>query len=168
MTTHDHIAQGLSLIFRGIKQLQEAFDHRAFTVDGRLVGDVGEVVAEINYALVLDKKSRKGYDAKTLDGKDIQIKATFKDSLTFRYVPELYLGFKLHEDGTFEEVFNGPGSLIYERFSKRKGIGIELLSFPLADLRALSKQVPSEQRVLRKMARADVETAHTAPIVTGG
>ena len=152
MTTHDHIAQGLSLIFRGIKQLQEAFDHRAFTVDGRLVGDVGEVVAEINYDLVLDKTSRKGYDARTPDGKDIQIKATFKDSLTFRYVPELYLGFKLQEDGTFEEVFNGPGRLIYERFSKRKGIGIDLLSFPLAELRALSKQVSSEQRVQRKSA----------------
>jgi hypothetical protein len=150
MTTHDHIAHGLSLIFRGIKQLQEAFDHRAFTIDGRLVGDVGEVVAEINYDLLLDKKSRKGYDAKTLDGKDIQIKATFKDSLTFRSVPQLYLGFKLNEDGSFEEVFNGPGRLIYERFSKRKGIGIELLSFPLAELRILSKQVPSEQRVQRK------------------
>ena len=152
MTTHDHIAHGLSLIFRGIKQLQEAFDHRAFTVDGRLVGDVGEVVAEINYDLVLDKTSRKGYDARTPDGKDIQIKATFKDSLTFRYVPELYLGFELQEDGTFEEVFNGPGRLIYERFSKRKGIGIDLLSFPLAELRALSKQVSSEQRVQRKSA----------------
>lgn len=149
MSTHENIAKGLSLIFQGIKQLQEAFDHRAFTVDGRLVGDVGEVVAEINYELLLDKKSRKGYDAKTLDGRDIQIKATFKNALTFRYVPELYLGFKLHEDGTFEEVFNGPGSLIYERFSTRKGIGVDLLSFPLAALRLLSKQVPPEQRVQR-------------------
>lgn len=150
MPTHIRIEQGLSLIFQGIKQLHEAFDHRAFTVDGRLVGDVGEVVAEINYDLQLDKKSRKCYDAKTLDGRDIQIKATFKNALTFRYVPESYLGFKLQEDGTFEEVFNGPGSLIYERFSTRKGIGVELLSFPLAELRLLSKQVPPEKRVQRK------------------
>jgi hypothetical protein len=152
MPTHEHIAHGLALIFQGIAHLNSGFSHRNFTIDGRLVGDIGEVVAGINYELVLDTKSRKGYDAKTRDGRDVQIKATFKNSLTFRHTPELYLGFKLNRDGTFEEVFNGPGQLIYDHFAKRKGIGTDLLSFPLAELRALSLKVPNEIRIPRRSA----------------
>jgi hypothetical protein len=35
------IADGLRLIFQGIETLKQAFPNRAFTIDGRLVGDVG-------------------------------------------------------------------------------------------------------------------------------
>jgi len=144
------ITEGLALVFAGIKKPRTAFEHRNFTIDGRLVGDIGEVIAEIEYELILDAKSRKAYDARTPTGRDIQIKATFKDSLTFRSTQELYLGFKLNEDGTHEEIFNGPGQLIFERFKHRKGIGNELLSFPLKDLRELSKKVSEEYRVQRR------------------
>jgi hypothetical protein len=145
-----YIAQGLALVFDGIRKLRANFDHRKFTIDGRLVGDIGEVLAEIEYELKLDAKSRKTHDAKTPDGKDVQIKATFQDSLTFSSTPELYLGFKLSEDGTYEEIFNGPGQLIFERFEHRKGIGEKLLSFPLAELRELAKQVPEASKIQRR------------------
>ncbi len=154
MTTQASITEGLSLVFAGIKKLRASFGHRHFTIDGRLVGDIGEVIAEIDYDLILDAKSRKAHDAKTRCGKDVQIKATFKESLTFRSIPELYLGFRLNEDGTHEEIFNGPGQIIFERFKHRKGIGKELLSFPLKDLRKLSKQVPEESRVQRRPAKS--------------
>lgn len=152
MPTHNSIAEGLALVFEGTKRLRSSFGHRKFTIDGRLVGDIGEVVAEIEYELILDEKSRKAHDAKTPEGKDVQIKATFKDSLTFRSTPELYLGFKLNEDGTYEEIFNGPGHIIHKRYAHRKGIGKELLSFPISELRELSKQVPEGARVQRKSA----------------
>ena len=102
------INEALTLIFRGIERLHEAFPSRAFTIDGRLVGDIGEVIAELEYDLTLDKVSAPDHDAQMRDGRRVQIKATFKDSLTFKKCPDYYLGFKLYPDGTFDEVFNGP------------------------------------------------------------
>ena len=105
------------------------------------------MIAALEYDLVLHETSQPTHDADTADGRSVQIKATFKDSLTFRTVPDYYLGFKLHADGRHEEVFNGPGRLIYDRYAARKGIGEVLLSFPISELRKLSAQVPQHQRV---------------------
>jgi len=149
---HQQIDEGLKLIFRGIALLHKAFPKRAFTIDGRLVGDIGEMIAELEYDLTLDEVSAADHDAQTRDGRRVQIKATFKDSLTFKTCPDYYLGFKLYPDGRFEEVFNGPGRLIQRRYAERKGIGKELLSFPIKELRALSEQVAAPERVPRREA----------------
>jgi hypothetical protein len=52
------IAESLHLIFQGIKRLEEAFPNRAFTIDGRLVGDIGEVISALEYDLVLHEISQ--------------------------------------------------------------------------------------------------------------
>lgn len=69
---------------------------------------------------------------------------------TFRTVPEFYLGLKLFRDGTHEEVYNGPGKRIYEKYKRRSGIGKELLSFPNNDLRELSAQVLENDRIPKR------------------
>lgn len=154
------INDALKLIFDGITRLQENFPHRLFTIDGRLVGDIGEVIAEIEYHVALNQTSLPGYDAVTPDGRKVQIKATFKESLTFTTITDLYLGFKLYRDGRHEEVFNGPAKIIYDRYASRKGIGTKLLSFPIAKLRQLSTPIPEQQRVPRRQldANPDVTT----------
>jgi hypothetical protein len=144
------INDALRLVFEGIDQLKAAFPKRSFTIDGRLVGDVGEVIAALEYDVVLHENIQPNHDATTSDGRNVQIKATFKNSLTFRTVPDYYLGFKLHPDGHHEEVFNGPGRIIYDRYVKRKGIGSKLLSFPVSELRKLSATVPEHERVPRR------------------
>jgi len=146
------INEALGLIFQGIARLQEAFPTRAFTIDGRLVGDIGEVIAALEYEVNLDEVSQPGHDAKMFDGRLVQVKATFKASLTFKTRPDYYLGFKLFPDGHHEEVFNGPGRIIFERYGTRKDIGVELLSFPIAELRRLSALVPSSERVPKRQA----------------
>lgn len=148
--SHSNIQSALKLIFEGIRQLQAAFPHRRFTIDGRLVGDIGEVIAELEYDMRVDETSQAGHDGTTSDGRRVQVKATFKDSLTFSSVPDYYIGLKLNEDGTFEEIFNGPGSIIANRFASRKDIGVKLLSFPNKELRALSKTVDPADRVARR------------------
>src|SRR6266571_9520530 len=115
------ITEALALIFQGIARLKQTFRNREFTIDGRLVGDIGEVIAALEYDVVLYENSQPDYDGTTSAGRRVQIKATFKDSLTFKTVPDYYLGFKLYPDGRHEEVFNGPGKVIYERYSARKG-----------------------------------------------
>ena len=116
------------------------------------MGDIGESLAGLDYQVILDSKSRALHDAVTLDGRNVQIKATFQDHLTFKKPPELYLGLKLHRDGSYEEIFNGPGSLIFERYAHRAHIGEKLLRFPIAELRAIGRNIPMESRVQRRKA----------------
>ena len=157
--TAQTIKESLTLLFQGIERLHEAFPSRAFTIDGRLVGDIGEVIAELEYDLTLDEVSVPDHDAQMRNGRRVQIKATFKDSLTFKTCPDYYLGFKLYPDGGFDEVFNGPGTLILEQFSHRKDIGKKLLSFPIKDLRALSAQVDVADRVPRRKVQQAAATS---------
>jgi hypothetical protein len=148
--TQEAIAEALRLLFQGIAHLKAAFPNRAFTIDGRLVGDIGEVIAALEYDLVLHNVSQPNHDAITSDGRNVQIKATFKNSLTFRTTPDYYLGFKLYPDGRHEEVFNGPGRLIYDRYVGRKGVGVTLLSFPISELRKLAETVAVHDRIPKR------------------
>ena len=148
---HGDIKEALRQVFSGIEMLRATFEgKRKFTIDGRLVGDIGEVIAELNYKLKIDEKSRSEYDAETEDGRLVQIKATFKDSLTFSTTTGLYLGFKLFEDGGYQEIYNGPAKMIYEHYKHRKDIGEKLLSFPIKELRELNGRVEPNDRVRRK------------------
>ena len=151
MAKHGAINQALALIFEGISQLQKAFPNREFTIDGRLVGDIGEVVAALEYDIRLHDTSQPDHDAETKDGRRVQIKATFKDQLTFKTIPDYYLGFKLFQDGKYEEIYNGPGNVIFKRYEHRKGIGKQLLSFPIAELKELSRRVLPDQRISKRM-----------------
>lgn len=146
------IADGLALVFKGIECMRSAYPHRRFTVDGRLVGDIGEIIAQLEYDVTLDVVSQRHYDGITTDGRRVQVKATFKDSLTFSTTPDFYLGFKLYPDGRHDEVYNGPGQPIYERYAHRAGIGRTLLSFPIRELGQLSAQIPAAQKIPRRVA----------------
>lgn len=95
-------------------------------------------------------RMQRVHDAKTADGRNVQIKATFKNHLTVRAIPDYYLGFKLHQNGQFDEVFNGPGRLIAQRYEHRKGLGSTLLSFPIVQLKELSATVSADQRIARR------------------
>ncbi len=150
---HEDIVEGLRLIFQGINVLRQGCGtgHK-FTIDGRLVGDIGELVAAREFKIKLDEVSRPRYDAQTeVDPGDtpvnVQIKAGFKESLTFGRTPDLYIGLRLSEDGAHEVIFNGPGSIIAEEIKGRKGFDEKLLSVPMSKLRELNKTVPEDQRI---------------------
>ncbi len=151
MADRNTIKEALAHIFRGIALLGDAFGHRKFTIDGRLVGDVGEIIAELEYAITLDVVGKSHHDATTPEGRRVQIKATFQDQLTFGRTPDLYLGFRLFPNGEHEEVFNGPGHIIHDRYCHRKGIGVKLLRFPNAELKRLSSEVNDADRVSRRV-----------------
>ena len=147
----DDVARGLKLILEGIGILQQSFSNRNFTIDGRLVGDIGEIIAAAEFDISLDGTSQARHDGETSDGRRVQIKATFKDSLTFRSVPDYYLGLKLNWDGTHEVIFNGPGHVISEFYQHRRGIGKQLLSFPLTKLGELSASITDDRRIPRRL-----------------
>ena len=104
-----------------------ALPNRRFTIDGRLVGDIGEIIAALEYDVILDDVTKPDHDGRTTNGRRVQIKATFKEQLTFKTVPNYYLGFKLSTDGSYDEIYNGPGRIICDRYAHRKDIGVKLL-----------------------------------------
>lgn len=151
MPDPETIQKALENIFSGIRLLKKALPEKEFTIDGRLVGDIGEALVQRDYDVKLFDLLVKGYDGETSDGKLVQIKATFKDSLTFRSVPDFYIGIKINEDGTYREIYNGPGFKIKKRYGHRKGFGKKLLSFPISVLSELSEEVPETQKIAKRV-----------------
>ena len=147
----NEIKKALFLIFTGIKLLKTKYPNREFTIDGRLVGDIGEILAAENYDIELDLKSQPKHDGTMIDGKRVQIKATFKDKLTIKEIPDYYLGFKINKDGTFEEIYNGPAKKIIEKFSTRSGFGNKLINLPNSILKKLSSEIEEKDRIKRKL-----------------
>ena len=140
MPKHEVIENALKQIFRGIAELKAALPSKEFTIDGRLVGDIGEALVQRDYDVNLHDTLAKDYDGETSSGQKVQIKATFKEHLTFKKVPDFYLGIKIHENGSYDEIFNGPGELIARKYGHRSGFGKHLLSFPNSKLKELSSQ----------------------------
>jgi len=56
--------------------LEARFPGRKFAIDGHLLGGAGEVLEAYHYNLELFRSSEKFHDAKSTDGRLVQIKAT--------------------------------------------------------------------------------------------
>src|SRR5258708_18892614 len=83
------------------------FSARKFTLDGHLLGSIGEVLAQYMFDLVLEKPSRQGHDAKTRDGKKVQVKLTAIDSgVALNSEPKFLIVFHLTDDG-LKVIYNG-------------------------------------------------------------
>lgn len=138
-----------------VSRLNKAYPHKAFTLDGRLVGDLGEILVAETYDVVLFEKLEHHHDGKS-GRRLVQIKSTMKDSLTFpgNHVPDYYIGIKIHPDGSFETIYNGPGQQIADRLRGRKVPKNNLHSISIKILGELDELVPERQRI-RRRRRAD-------------
>ena len=136
-----------------VKRLRASYPKKRFTLDGRLVGDLGEVLVAEKYDLTLHEGLRKHHDAKASDERQVQIKATMQNALTFPadHVPDYYLGIKVHEDGTFDEIFNGPGSVVALVVRNRKPTKTNLHSISINALEILNKTVEAKDRIPRRI-----------------
>ena len=116
------IPDAISQMLRVVDQLRDAYPKKKFTLDGRLVGDLGESLVENSYDVMLFEDLKARHDGKTSDGRLVQIKATMQSSLTFPvdHSPDYYLGIQIHHDGTFTEIFNGPGPVAQKATKGRK------------------------------------------------
>jgi len=145
-----------------IKQLLEITQRlkdkhqRSFTLDGRLVGDIGEVLAAEKYGLRLLSENSQKHDATEIaTGKKVQIKSSFSDRSYFpcdeSNIPDYYLAVKIHENGTIEELFNGVGSYVLENYIKRDGLNAKpnryLYTLSGNKLRRLNKEVSEQDKI---------------------
>ncbi|MEZ9254077.1 hypothetical protein AB4139_12275 [Vibrio cyclitrophicus] len=148
MEIHHAVKEMLKIV----EALQKQHSKKKFTLDGRLVGDLGEILVEKDYDLELYPGLEKHHDGKTPDGRKVQIKTTMKNSLTFPvdHTPEYYIGIKILPDGSYYEVFNGPGSVAGEAVKNRKATKNNLHSVTLSALEKLSGSVSIRDRIPKK------------------
>lgn len=106
-------------------KLKERYQHlgKNFTLDGKLVGDIGEVLASEKYGLELYSENAIIHDGKErATGREVQIKSSFKNYSYFPYahVPDYFLSLNILPNGDLEELFNGPGQFIVEHYIKAR------------------------------------------------
>ena len=127
---------------------------RNFTLDGRLVGDIGEVLTAEKYGLTLYPENTPIHDAFVIKEpqKEVQIKCSFKGNFQFPYdeVPEYYLCSIINEDGSLEEVFNGKGQYVVDNYIKvRKLKGYKNSYYTLSKniLNSLNKEYDNKDKI---------------------
>jgi hypothetical protein len=149
MIDHNKLQALVKQLYDTVKKLEEMFPGRHFTPDGHMVGSLGECLAANAYGLELKKASNKGYDAVTKSGLKVEIKATQSKSVAFRSQPQHTIIIKIRPDGTFEEIYNGPGGLVWQQFKgkQRPKNGQFLIS--LAKLDKLNQTVDQSDRIPR-------------------
>lgn len=142
------IAKKIRKIYAITCELEGMYPGRHFTPDGHMVGSIGEVIAAEEYGLELFEASHPVHNAKTQDGKLVQIKATQGARIAISERPEYLIVLKIDRDGGFEEVYNGPGDAAWSLVGKRQKTGQCHVS--LAKLRAAMVDIPECDRLSRK------------------
>ena len=100
--------QQLLAITRALKEKYK-LHNKSFTLDGKLVGDIGEVLVAEQYGLTLYGDNTPFHDGFVTgdENKKVQIKASFNNYFYFskdlNNIPQYFIAVQLKEDGTFED-----------------------------------------------------------------
>jgi hypothetical protein len=147
MIDHDKFRALVKQLYATVNELEGMFPGRHFTPDGHMVGSLGECLVADVYNLELKTASNKGYDAVTETGLEVEIKATQSNSVAFRSQPQHTIIIKILRDGTFEEIYNGPGALVWEQFTGKRLPSNGQFQVSLNKLRQLNRTVAQADRV---------------------
>ena len=145
----DPIADALKKLYGAQAMLRSTFKEWPFSLDGKLIGDIGEVIALKAFGLARLPEGEKTHDLKAPDGKLVQIKATQKDKdskgvglglekKTFEHL----IVIEFDQEGFYEVLYNGPGSYIDEARKHKSSA-----SLSRKQLRELQQQVPESKKL---------------------
>ncbi len=101
-----------------VTELESEFPGRHFTLDGHLVGSIGEVLAAYYYGIELYKASAKVHDG-CIGDREVQIKITQQDDIVINEKPQYLLVLYLTKKGDVYEVYNGLGEKPWNSAGKR-------------------------------------------------
>ncbi|MDA3950318.1 MAG: hypothetical protein PF508_14005 [Spirochaeta sp.] len=145
MDTEYEIRNAVKDLQMARSRLSERFTHWKFTLDGNLVGDIGEAYAFAHFDMTKIGTGTKNHDFVASDDKHVQVKMTQRKTLglglkepAFDYLIALFLG----SDGEIEVLYNGPGAPIYTRPGKPPR-----RSIPTEELRERNRDVDDADRV---------------------
>ncbi len=129
-----------------VKDLEGAFPERTFTLDGHLVGSIGDVIAADAFGLRLLSQNETGHDAMTKDNRRVEIKTTQRNRVAFRSAtPEYVIVLRLLPNGGAELIYNGPGSLARRACGSKNRNGQR--SAACSSLARLFRKVPAHQQL---------------------
>lgn len=149
--TPRNIGETIKRLYAARNELHKAFPELPFTLDGKLVGDIGEAIAIADLKLIKLKEGTPLHDFKTSNGKLVQVKTT-QQHLPGKGVG---LGLKkesfdhliviqLSEEGTYKILFDGPG-----RYVDEARVHKSTPSMTVSQLRRLNGQVNDSERIVK-------------------
>jgi len=147
----ERFPQLIRSIYSVVNELEMMFPGRPFTPDGHMVGSIGECVAAYHYGLELMSPSNTGFDARKGNVK-VEIKATQSDRILLRSEPPHLLVLKLHKDGSFQEIYNGPGAQVWDLVKSKRRPANGQYQVSLSQLRRLMERVTENERLPRVRA----------------
>ncbi|SPJ27717.1 DUF6998 domain-containing protein [Falsiruegeria mediterranea] len=142
------VAQHLDDLYSASDGLERIFPGRKFTLDGHLLGSIGEVVAAYMFDLDLNPASTLGHDATAADGRNVEIKLTQGKSVAIRHEPEHLIVLQRPKGGPIRTVYNGPGGSAWEAAGKMQKNGQRPIS--LSRLVKLDATVAEPMRLSMK------------------
>lgn len=115
------ISDALQTLYSAQNILAEAFPEWPFSLDGKLIGDIGEAIVSTVFGLERLPEGEKTHDMRAPDGRLVQVKATQKGpnwkgvglGLTKQSFEHLIV-IEFDTDGSYEVLYNGPGNIIDE------------------------------------------------------
>lgn len=135
----------LDALYKSSGRLEAIFPGRKFTLDGHLVGSIGEVIAAYMFGLDLTPASTMGHDGIAPDGRRVEIKLTQGTSVAIRHEPDHLLALYRPKGGPVRVVYNGPGARPWEAAGKKASNGQCRIS--LVKLSNLNRDVAESQRL---------------------
>jgi hypothetical protein len=139
------VARYLDDLYTASDGLEQMFPGRKFTLDGHLVGSIGEVVAAYIFDLDLNPASTLGHDARSQDGRNVEIKLTQGRGVAIRHEPEHLIVLHRPKGGPMRIVYNGPGGPVWAAAGTMQKNGQEPIS--LARMERLAMELPVETRL---------------------
>ena len=151
----------LQQLFQIVEQLETEYAeyNRKFTIDGHLIGSIGEVIVKEAFDLDLEKSSTPVIDAKTKDGKTVQIKTTTTNRVAFSVhkdtneIPHYVIVIRIEKEGEKsgnpELIYNGLGEVVFEELRKRSPQKNGQIQISLSTLRKLN-QLESNKQLMPK------------------
>ena len=127
-----------------VNALEMIFPGRHFTLDGHLVGSVGEVAAAYHYGIELFPPSTQRHDG-FVGGRNVQIKITQTDNVLMGEEPEYLIVLYLARAGKIYEVYNGPGIIPWKVPGKPDKRGYKHLR--VNKLMSLDGEIKPEDRI---------------------
>ena len=123
-----------------------------FSLDGRLVGDIGEALVSEKFDIELYGKNVPTYDGyHRPTNKKVQIKSSMAYNFSYPYNIDLehYIAVHIEPDGKLEVLYNGPGDKInkFLNDNNRKSYRGIWTTITANQLRKLNKEVDRLERL---------------------
>lgn len=139
-----------------VKTLREKYGKK-FTLDGNLVGDIGEVLVEKAYGIKPYNPNKHTHDGKEIaTGKKVQIKSSFVGacyiSLTHN-IPDYLLCVTINDKGEPEELYNGSFKFLIDNYKNDKtgepikGNARGFATLSGNKLKKINQRVPKDQKI---------------------